>query len=158
MNPLSVLADALLFLGKSIDPYSVTKVRFEFEHSPSDIGLSRWLFKVTLVGTKEIDDSGAPAPCFTLTWEGVGETEEGAVLASFKPVQDHIRCFLSLREQEVGFAQQALLVLTGTGGLPVGLWSEQDPAPVSDAAPVQADVGVLEQMFEESASLNGSGT
>lgn len=152
MSHLSVLADSLLFLGKSIDPQSVTKVLFGFEHSPSDIGLDVWKFKVTLQGSKGDEDPGGAQLSFSQSWEGSGATEEEAIKATFKPVQAHIQGFHRLREEETGFAEQALLVLTGSG-VPQNLWATEDP----QGHPVEtgAGDGVLQEMLEAGESLNG---
>jgi hypothetical protein len=151
MSHLSILADALLFLGKSIDPQSVTKVIFGFEHSPSDIGLDVWKFKATLQGSKGDEDPGGAQLSFSQSWEGMGHTDEEAIRATFKPVQAHIEGFLRLRENETGFAQQALLVLTGSGVLQ-GIWATEDPASPVETGPGDAS---LQEMQEAAEPLNG---
>ena len=128
MSHLSVLSDSLLLLGKSIDPDIVTKVLFAFEHAASDIGLARWKFKVSLVGTKGLDEAtGQAEVSFNQSWDAEGATDEEAVLNSFRQVGEYIKTFHHLREAETGFAEQALLVLNSSG-IPQNLWSTQDPA------------------------------
>jgi hypothetical protein len=158
MSHLSILADALLFLGKSIDPQSVTKVRFGLEHSPSDIGLGVWKFKATLQGQKGIDDSGSGQVSFEQTWEGTGDTDEEAIKDSFKAIQDHIQGFHYLRETETSFAEQALLTLTGSPALPA-LWATQDPQsmgdPAQDSLTLAEATQAMTDMAEEAGSPNG---
>jgi len=155
MSHLSVLSDALLFLGRAIDPQAVTKTIFAFEHCPSDIGLAVWKFKVSLVGTKGIDGDGGTEVSFNLTWEGSGATDEAAVQDSFKGVQTHIQGFRQLREAETGFAEQALMVLTS--GLPDGLWRVSDHPSDTHEEPNPGDAD-LQQMLEAAESMNGQST
>jgi len=152
MSHLSVLADALLFLGKSIDPQSVTKVLFEFQHSPSDIGLGGWKFRASLQGTKGIDDVGGIQVSFDQSWEGTGPTDEEAIKDSYKAVQEHIQGFHRLRETETVFAEQALLMLSGSGAL-TGLWSTEDPA--QGTVETGSGDSALQEMLEAAESMNG---
>lgn len=139
MSPLLALADALHLLGKAIDPQSVTKVRYEFEHTPTDIPgvTTSWAFKVTLLGTKGISEEGGDQEIsFTQTWSGEGNSDVEAVHQAYQRVIDHLRDFQRLRRDEAQFAEQAVMTAMSAPTDLTNLWPSEDPSPA--ASPVQA--------------------
>lgn len=129
MSHLTTLTDALHLLGKAIDPNSVTKVYFEFQHSPTDIEgiMASWAFTVTLKGTKGIsEEDGAQVLSFEQTWKGEGNSDVEAFQSAHKQVLVHLEEFRRLRDQEAQFAQQSVMTaLSGPEDL-TGLWRSDD--------------------------------
>lgn len=127
MGILTTVAEALHLLGKAIDPQAITKVHFDFDHSPSDLpGQVIWKFKATLLGSKEIGDEGAEI-AFKQEWVGEGTTEEEALSGAHKIIVEHLQSFLQLRQEEAKYAEQAMMTACSQQPDLASMWPAADP-------------------------------
>ena len=137
MTALSTIAESLHLFGKSINRQSITKVTFEFVHSPTDlpeVDDGVWTVLIKLVGTTDIEEKDATIN-FTQEFFGKGASEGAALDEALAIIKDRITSFAQSRREETLFAIEAVNTVSTDAQLELSsLWPSTETPVTSETS------------------------
>jgi len=148
VTPLSLLAETLHLFGKAVSSDSLTKVKYEFFHSGTDLAsFPMWTFSVTLRCLKGIipqeEGNSHEDTHYVRTWEGEGDTESEAFDSAVAQVRRDLHNYRLTRAAELEYLSQAEGLLNAADK---GEWKTPHPG-LWRRAPEDPPKDVLEALW-----------